>query len=812
MGMTSLYVIPLVCSIGAGPSTQFDTKPAPPLPGGYISEEDARYLDYLLEDFLFDPKHAVRVRLSPQRNQDQSSFDASRAIHNCSRTGWLVTGRRGDPERIYFTDGESILAKSVKFRVIDFEQTCAGPFLNDELSFELDDNPLALAAWLYRRGYKTLAARALAIARGHDAEPREQLRNQLAKHALSQIRAAFFSGADQETLDHADRLSRLYPEFAAECHILPLVVDDLKRRQREGKLGKPAPKSLPSEFAKWDVAQKVKYLVRTLDQISQTTHNDIHMAALIEIGDAAVPALIDVVEHDNRLTRSSDLQIQSRFTHRRQGELVYVRDVALQLLGAILRVQHLDPYGDAIAIDCNPPAELAERFRQYWAQYGKTQFNDRMMGVLTDANARTSARIDAAEELIAANRHRSSNWNREYLWNPFPLCPPHAYLAIRKTPNVRQAIFEALDQELARSDKDAQNADIGWYVKRFISCLEELGDPNAGVELALRARATKSLELRLQYANAAYKLGESGPMISFARDFGAAKIELAKLENNELLRSIEEKPFEILVARLIACDLPEMHEALHLLADRSHPYYPLAIACALKEDLQDRWTIPCRLRHPVRLVFLAQKLNDFRPTGVHYYLRGDEIEISGEPRFRRRLYRDRSLPVGTLLEHAEERVAEEFAQRLSGMIVGLRPLHPLQNDVDKRLKETKAFVDLYARRFRSVTWHETEKWNVHSLHNWYVPEITPHGRPATADDVKLGRAVFELNGRGTVAKQSLPAWLVLKADAKEKKPDFGLAVQAEVDSDGKLIYGVIFRNEIRAVRADEVERVEVYVK
>jgi hypothetical protein len=80
------------------------------------------------------------------------------------------------------------------------------------------------------------------------------------------------------------------------------------------------------------------------------------------------------------------------------------------------------------------------------------------------------------------------------------------------------------------------------------------------------------------------------------------------------------------------------------------------------------------------------------------------------------------------------------------------------------------------------------------------------------EDVKAGRAVFALAGMGTVADLKLPAWLILKSEAKKEHLAYGLVVQAETDSDGKLVYGVIFRHEIRAVKADEVERIEPYDK
>jgi hypothetical protein len=92
----------------------------------------------------------------------------------------------------------------------------------------------------------------------------------------------------------------------------------------------------------------------------------------------------------------------------------------------------------------------------------------------------------------------------------------------------------------------------------------------------------------------------------------------------------------------------------------------------------------------------------------------------------------------------------------------------------------------------------------------FIPDIAPLGRAATEADVRTGRAVFELGGNGKFADQNLPAWLLLKSESKKEYPTFGLVVQAETGPDGKPVYGVIFRHEIRAVRSDEVERIDPY--
>lgn len=158
-------------------------------------------------------------------------------------------------------------------------------------------------------------------------------------------------------------------------------------------------------------------------------------------------------------------------------------------------------------------------------------------------------------------------------------------------------------------------------------------------------------------------------------------------------------------------------------------------------------------------------------------------------------------------EHVEHRAADDAMGRLAEIMVGLPDYHPLRRDADRLLDETRRLLTKYGRNVRRLTWDEQRQFDIVPRGPTYVPAIRPLGRPATAEDVPAGRAVFALPG-GTVADVKLPAWLVLKADAAKEEPPKGLVVQAEVGPDGAVVYGVIFRHAIRAVRAAEVERVE----
>src|SRR5262245_27479343 len=61
MGVLSAVALTVLLTPGASPGPDAATRPGRPLPGGELSAEDARFLDHLIEWFLFDPAHATRV-------------------------------------------------------------------------------------------------------------------------------------------------------------------------------------------------------------------------------------------------------------------------------------------------------------------------------------------------------------------------------------------------------------------------------------------------------------------------------------------------------------------------------------------------------------------------------------------------------------------------------------------------------------------------------------------------------------------------------------------------------------------------------
>jgi hypothetical protein len=821
MGASGLHTLILVAAIGAGPSSRPAVVPGKPLPGGELGAEDARFLDWLMEDFVFDPRRAaafVRVETTGGDAMRRRTLRQLGLIENGTdlRAGWLVRGTNGDPDRIYFADGESIVAPPTGVCVVDFASDFVGrtgPLVSeiDRLQRMLveisspDTPDLVRACWLHRRGYDGLTAVALSAARDTNDNAVEAVRVQLARRANEAAVQAFAERDDSAALAHAARLYALYPDVAVDYGFhAGAVASDIVRRHHSGIGSREPPTGPPAEFATWDNARKIAFLIGSLDEVSpgdSQLETDWRVAELVRVGDPAVPALIDALEHDSRLTRRHESRMHinccGKGLGRNDDKVQPVADVAKEILGEILRATDFDPTGPRGDTD-GTPAVVVARLRRYWAAYGDLPLAERMMAILTEPTAHLRARRDAAK-VLASWPNSMSSWSRD---ESRPMSGTNPMIARFNRPTVADAIFTAMSQGIAERDP----TDPRWrgYVEaHFLRSLVELGDPRAGPELARLAAAALTPVERLDLAEAAYRLGTTGPLVALTREVMAGTVPLPPTVDKDTSPQIA---LHDLLQGLLQSGLPEADAALYAVADPGHPYFPLA-AYAVSVDYlfgnrQNEWR-----NHPVCVAVLRHALTDRRPTGGHSYLRGDQIEeeFGGKPRV--------FIPAGGAdpkdwHEHVEHTRADDAADRLGDIFFGLPEYHPLRKDAARVLAETRAVLLRHYRHVRKLTWDDQRAFGIGGGNTVYVADIRPLGRPATATDVDAGRAVFELRGAGRVTDQKLPAWITLRADAKHPDASKGLVVQAEVGPDGKAVYGVIFRHAIRAVKAEEVERVE----
>jgi hypothetical protein len=142
-----------------------------------------------------------------------------------------------------------------------------------------------------------------------------------------------------------------------------------------------------------------------------------------------------------------------------------------------------------------------------------------------------------------------------------------------------------------------------------------------------------------------------------------------------------------------------------------------------------------------------------------------------------------------------------MAGEMTMLCAGLPAFHPLLKDAEERRAAIKKVLDQFRGRWRVLTDAERRAVAGNTSEVRFGPDLRPLGRPATAEDVKGGRAVFHLDGKGKLAEVGIPARGKYKRAARADGPRSTLIVQAEVGPGGEVVYGVIERHAIRAVPA-----------
>ena len=145
----------------------------------------------------------------------------------------------------------------------------------------------------------------------------------------------------------------------------------------------------------------------------------------------------------------------------------------------------------------------------------------------------------------------------------------------------------------------------------------------------------------------------------------------------------------------------------------------------------------------------------------------------------------------------------DLAGQECGPFAGLPEFHPLLKDADGRLAAIREVIDKYPGRFRALTPVETFVIAGSDDAVSFGPDLAPLGRPATAADVKAGKAIFHFDGKGKLPNLDLPARGMWPKVGKEKSARTCLIVQAEIQPGGGTIYGVIEHHAIRMVPAGE---------
>lgn len=762
-----------------------------------LSDKDREFLGEVLKKGVPDPAGSTFVRFKmPIRSVHggQSEVDM---------VGWLAKSEKDQPAAILLPWGGRWPVPE-KYDKADFPvnarqllspATASTPMTKHEKSDVFDllrervrspypPATLACAVWAWKTGDNTLAARLLDLARGSGT-------NDDAMRAFHPFTDATYLAAvhaymlrvDQEALVHLEQYARFSPANEKTPGVFKELLDELRRRQKLGTFAKERP-SLPEELPTWAIEKQISFLIEALDEVDARQRmqpgdvdfsSDPTVLALIRCGDAAIPALIDCIEKDSRLTRS----VHYWRDYEPSRGILSVRDAALYAAESILRESFFRPdsTGDDFTLHGNEGGKIvAERIRTYWKAYGKMPFPERMMKFLTDDKADPAVVRRAAANLADM---------------------PQGAVAVDriKDPTIAQAMLAAMDRAMAK----AEPGDAASVRQDFLGYVVKLGDKRIAPEFAKRAAQAAGLSPRLDYAAAVNRLGDPSPINNLAEDFRSGKLQVG----GEIGKVLD---------ALARAGTKPADTALWAATEKSHPLFETAKAYVLSRGEY----LPL---HPFCLRFLRLGLGDETPTKTTYtYEKGRLTEredeetrtvFTGLPADLEGLPMKKGSVIG--------RHCDKIALTINRVVVGLPLCHPSLADQDERLAKLKADLDRYLHVMRLATEKESDAGPLDD-NPVFIPDIKPLGRLATADDVAKARAVFFLGNGTKLVAMNLPATCEIKKEREEwdrvhgsQSGPFGPSgpptytiVQAEQDANGRIWYGLVGGHAIVKKTAEEV--------
>ncbi|KKK67838.1 hypothetical protein LCGC14_2950070, partial [marine sediment metagenome] len=310
---------------------------------------------------------------------------------------------------------------------------------------------LPYAACLHRLGREDLAAQLLAAGGGSQKGLQWALYYYWPPGGVDDAIHAFMVGADREALAILTPLDNFDVKHVPAGSNPRLLLAELKRRRAKGTFAIP-PRPLPKGFAQWPIAKRVAYLIDCLEDVGMRQWGapaGVNLAwadpvaELIAIGDPAVPALIDCVERDTRLTRS----VHCWHTWSRRT-ILSVREPALTAVMSILRVSFFSPGGTGDNFTSREEQDkqaVVKALRAYWKTYGKYPFDERMMKVLKDPRSSSKTLQEAAANIATLGDEDVRGTTAWASRKARTRQGPNPAIAKFKDPTSAEAILAAMD-------------------------------------------------------------------------------------------------------------------------------------------------------------------------------------------------------------------------------------------------------------------------------------------------------------------------------------------------------------------------------
>src|SRR5262249_35917063 len=138
----------------------------------------------------------------------------------------------------------------------------------------------------------------------------------------------------------------------------------------------------------------------------------------------------------------------------------------------------------------------------------------------------------------------------------------------------------------------------------------------------------------------------------------------------------------------------------------------------------------------------STSLSDETPTGGVYTVE----DVSIIKKYDKGGYSSGSLPrflanPGNRLEKVEETRYSIAAEKISSLVFGAPHYHPLLKNAGPQLAKLKSTVNQFGGNLRLLSSNERQALLDRSGEPFFIPDIRPLGRAATAADVKAGKAI-----------------------------------------------------------------------
>lgn len=618
---------------------------------------------------------------------------------------------------------------------------------------------------------------------------------------------AFGAASDREALALAQKILTQDPESKRAT----AVVNELKRRAAQKTFGRKPSDKAPSDIAAWAKPGKIPKLIAMLDEVCAEQHgfpggvdlaDDWRVKTLIRIGEPAVPALIDVIEHDDRLTRS----VHSW----RMGigcTILGVREAALTAVMSILKVRVFEAgfTGDNFTGRGPEAAKQAvEKLRAYWDRFGKFSFDERMMEIIRDPAITGEQLREAVESLAFTDdevRYGTTVWTDSVRSPKKPRINPA--IAKFSNPTSAEAILSAMKRDLAAADDAKKDGEeMADYVRKgieaaYANALAGLGDKRIAASVLEVANGAPKRQ-RLYLSSAAFRLGEAEGLVVICKELTDGKWPVESTDLYSLAGD--------LLDLLLTSRLPEADAAIISLAKRQEDLRMIiGLIFNAANTFVDR---PRWVDTPIVVELLRSGLADTKQTGRYSTDGGSynytPLKDGGWGSMLPDYLKDPALR----LAEAPERVCDQAALALSSMVWTLPVVNPLFRDNEQRMDALRKEIGRFKYRAASRAEHIAIMGDSFSQDWRLIPDIPPLTRPATAEDVAAGKAVFTLDGKGKRAALKLPAGAIFKADAKKPEPRRAIIIQAEIAPDGSTKYGVFYRGGVGVMTAGQLSEIK----